>query len=98
MIDSCKFCKEKCALVSGYELTCRKCDMEFIVTDTYHNQTYRLRDNEIALMSMHLDTNRTYIYFFSPTKCITIHGTFPDTKPEDALELARRLTNLKAFS
>jgi hypothetical protein len=67
-------------------------------------QTYILEDPRYRYASVVMDfrSNETIIQFvrfysFQPRQSIIIPNVFPDILPKDALHLAERLENLKAF-
>lgn len=100
----CKFC-QKLLLVylhpgSSHTAMCTNCRIDYVVSGTHTcAQTYYLEGLVYHALIMHLDTGFTFVTFedSQQQEDIVFRTTFPDTKPEDALALAKRLHHLKAF-
>lgn len=74
--------------------------MEFgIHNNHFYSQSYMLQDPEILSLSMHLDTEFTIIVFtiLARKKNVLVKGIWPNTPAKDALNLAKRLLDLKVF-
>jgi hypothetical protein len=99
---ACKFC-QKLLLVyispgTAHTVDCSNCRISYVVSgNTTCAQTYYLEGPVYHALIMHLDTGFTFVTFMDTLQDIVFRATFPDTKPEDALALAKRLHNLKAF-
>lgn len=106
---TCKFCQAKLSRpnASKFVVTCDNCNVQF---DSNNNKlfsiTYYLNDPFYYALVMHLDTEITVLWVREPTEPFkgrpkpTVHLTtiYPDTDPKDALDLARRIDNMKVFS
>jgi len=87
-------------------VNCQTCLVDFYYDYTDNSKlvriNYRIRSRPYSDVNMDLALNKTFLIFhpkqktFS-TSIIAFDGTWPETKPNDALALAKRLTNLLMF-
>jgi hypothetical protein len=96
-----------------YQSECKDCQVDFIsrqIGSTLDSPwktywyTFKFRDPIYHALNMDFDSNQTTIWLHNPNGDllrqipIKLPQTFPDTRPETALSLARRLHHLIAFS
>ena len=104
----CSFCHKYLipAKYESYSFVCHDCNVEVSINDHHRFAiTYRLNDPDIFALIMHLDTEFTILAFNNDSPLrdrfkhprLTIKGIWPDTKPQDALNLAKRILKLLIF-
>jgi hypothetical protein len=107
-IGFCHYCRETIAL-SGWTFTCTNCNVLYATDRNGQliHQTYWLQDPNERYSSVVMDflSNETIVWFVIRDRfpvncqmtCFIVPQIFSDTLPKDALRLAERLDNLKAF-
>jgi hypothetical protein len=104
MSFTCKFCDKKLQYDQvGYmclDYMCPDCNVKFLVNSgRCYYITYYFKDEVYHAMSMNLNENTTSIFIFiNNALVLEFNMIFPDTKPEDAMKLAKRLHNISAFA
>ncbi len=95
----CLFCHNVCSVLPHYNFFCfQKCKVEFQIVDhQLVSLTYRLEDPVYSHLIMQLGTQFTTVYG-RPDIRFSIPEIWPQTKPKDAINLAKRLHKLLAFS
>lgn len=109
---NCPFCNAQLR-IQMYQSECKDCQVNFISRQIGHKldspwktywYTFKFQDPIYHALNMDFDKGQTIVWLNDPNGNplhqirLDIPSIFPDTRPETALSLARRLHHLIAFS
>ena len=106
MKTNCKFCNLPFPRKKRYEAKffCKKCNVRYVF-DNYNNddqQTaqvyFNYSNDKYESLVMIIKENRTMLYLYGIDNPITVNQVWLETKPEDMLQLAKRIYKLNIFS
>lgn len=99
----CKFCGQICDVTFGDQFKCADCNTKYyIVQRQCAIMIFYINDPDKQIFSLVQDFQNKITTINMDESCpplkYTIPNLFPDINPQNALQMARRLKNLVAFS
>lgn len=99
----CKFCGQICEVIFGDQFKCNSCNVKYyLVQKQCAIMIFYLEDPDKQIFSLVQDFQNNMTIINMTENCsqlkYTIPNLFPETNPQMALQLARRLKNLIVFS